>query len=201
MVGPSPDRGRCVDDKTTLRARLRNLRRTHVSELPASMHALLFLRPPSPLVALAPEGATVGLYHATPLEAPSRSYAKFFLEHGRTLALPRFADRQAPMEFRAWTDPFADADLETGPFGIPQPREDAPPVLPSMVFVPLIGFTADGLRLGQGGGHYDRWLAAHPGVVAVGMGWDCQLLEGLPAEPHDMRLDAVVTPTRLYGDL
>src|SRR3546814_6880034 len=57
----------------------------------------------------------------------------------------------------------------------------------------------DGRRLGQGGGHYDRWLAAHPGARAIGLAWDEQLCEDLPHETHDIRLDAIVTPTRLYG--
>lgn len=67
------------------------------------------------------------------------------------------------------------------------------------MFVPCVGFTADGGRLGQGAGHYDRWLAAHPSAVAIGLAWDCQLVDELPTEPHDHPLDAVVTPTRLYG--
>jgi 5,10-methenyltetrahydrofolate synthetase len=65
-------------------------------------------------------------------------------------------------------------------------------------FVPLVGFTADGQRLGQGGGHYDRWLAAHPDTVAIGLAWDMQLADELPTEPHDRPLAAVVTPTRIY---
>jgi 5-formyltetrahydrofolate cyclo-ligase len=64
--------------------------------------------------------------------------------------------------------------------------------------VPLLAFTAGCARLGQGGGHYDRWLADNPDVTAVGLGWDGQLVEGLPLEPHDRLLRAVVTPTRLF---
>jgi 5-formyltetrahydrofolate cyclo-ligase len=62
-----------------------------------------------------------------------------------------------------------------------------------------VGFTASGARLGQGGGHYDRWLAEHPGTLAVGLAWDAQLCDTLPTEPHDAPLAAVVTPTRIYG--
>jgi 5-formyltetrahydrofolate cyclo-ligase len=68
-----------------------------------------------------------------------------------------------------------------------------------VLFVPLIGFTADGARLGQGGGHYDRWLPEHPGTLTIGLAWDCQLEDTLPHEAHDQPLRAVVTPTRLYG--
>ena len=64
---------------------------------------------------------------------------------------------------------------------------------------PLVGFTSQGARLGQGGGHYDRWLADHPDTVAIGLAWDCQLVDALPVEPHDIPLTAIITPTRIYG--
>jgi len=71
-------------------------------------------------------------------------------------------------------------------------------VTPHLAFVPLLAFTARGDRLGQGGGHYDRWLAANPEMLAVGLAWDSQLVDSLPIEAHDRPLSAVVTPTRLY---
>jgi len=199
MVGPSPfqlETG--LDEKHQLRAAMRALRREHVAEQPDSIRALLFLRPPSPLVALAPEGSAVGLYHARGAEAPTRAYAKWFLENGRTLALPWFEHREAPMRFRAWLDPFDDSDLEPGPFGILQPLGEAPELTPGLALVPLLAFTPDLHRLGQGGGHYDRWLEANPKVLPIGLAWDCQRLEQVPVETHDRLLHAVVTPTRLY---
>ncbi len=154
--------------------------------------------PASLLAAIAPD-ATIGLYHATGSEAPTRAYAAYFQEAGHAIALPRITDEDGRMDFAAWTDPFADSDLTAGPFGMMQPAADLPELTPDVLFVPLIGFTADGHRLGQGGGYYDRWLAAHDGTMAIGMAWDCQIAETLPHEPHDVALTAVVTPTRTYG--
>jgi 5-formyltetrahydrofolate cyclo-ligase len=187
-----------VTDKQRLRTRLRKLRRDHVAGLPPATRGLLFLRPPGPVAALAPHGAVVGLYHAMPDEAPTRAYAKWFSENGRRVALPWFADRDGPMVFREWRDPYDDAGLETGPFGVLQPERDSAEVLPQTVFVPLTGFTASGARLGQGGGHYDRWLAQNPSALPLGLAWDCQLVDTLPLEPHDRPLHAVITPTRFY---
>lgn len=170
-----------------------------MAELPDATRALLFLRPPGPLLALVPENATVGLYRANPFEAPTASYARFFHERGHPLALPRFAHRGAAMEFAAHADPYEESDLEIGPFGLMQPLGSAPGAIPDVLFVPLLGFTQGGERLGQGGGHYDRWLAEHPGTVAIGLAWDAQLVGELPAEAHDAPMDAVVTPTRLFG--
>lgn len=188
-----------ASDKVQLRKTLRAARRDHVAAQPDAIRALLFHRPPAPLLSRIGADATIGLYHATAEEAPAGGYARFFQEAGHTIALPAFASEDAPMTFRAHTDPHVGSDLEPGPFGIRQPGADAAEVLPDLLFVPLIGFTASGERLGQGGGHYDRWLAEHPGRIAVGLAWDVQLVEGLPVEPHDQPLDAVVTPTRYYG--
>lgn len=185
--------------KPELRKTLRAARKAHVDGLPDAIRALLFHRPPAPLLARIPQEASIGLYCAAPFEAPAAAYARFFRDAGHTIALPHFASRDAPMAFRHHWDPYAQDDLEVGPFGILQPAADAEPVVPEILFVPLVGFTADLARLGQGGGHYDRWLAEHPPLLAVGLAWDAQLCDALPTEPHDVPLDAVVTPTRIYG--
>ena len=188
-----------MSDKPALRRRLRAARRRHVAELDPATRALILHRPPAPLLELVPGGAAIGLYHAGAHEAPAGGYARFFHERGHALALPRFAHRGAAMEFATWADPWDENDCEIGPFGLMQPRAGADPIVPDLLFVPLLGFTAEGGRLGQGGGHYDRWLADHPGVPAIGLAWDVQRVDDLPHEPHDQPLLAVVTPTRLYG--
>ena len=185
--------------KSDLRKRLRKVRQEHVTAQPEAIRALLFHRPPAPLLDKIGSDAVIGLYHATGAEAPASGYAKFFREAGHTLALPAFEKADGPMSFREYTDPFGESDLENGPFDIAQPGSAASEMVPDVVFVPLIGFTADGERLGQGGGHYDRWLARHPGRVAIGLAWDVQLCETLHTEAHDISLDAVVTPSRIYG--
>lgn len=185
--------------KNTLRTELRAARRTYVDALPDATRALLFLRPPRPVTDMIPQGATIGLYRATPNEAPTASYARFFYEAGHRIALPRFTSRDSAMEFATFSDPFGETDLESGPYQMAQPEISAPAVTPDVLFVPLVGFTDDGHRLGQGGGHYDRWFEANPGVTAIGLAWDCQLVDTLPLEAHDHHLAAVVTPTRLYG--
>ena len=185
--------------KADLRKHFRAERRSHVAAQPESVRALLLKRPPAPLLELVPEGAVIGLYYALESEAPAAGYARFFVEAGHRIALPRLRDDAAAMEFAAHTDPFGKTDLEPGPHGIMQPGTDAEAVVPEIVFAPLVAFTDRGERLGQGGGHYDRWLAAHPDTLPIGLAWDVQRADALPTEPHDRRMVAVVTPTRLYG--
>ncbi|MFM7404299.1 MAG: 5-formyltetrahydrofolate cyclo-ligase [Erythrobacter sp.] len=188
-----------MNQKDQLRRTLRAARKAHVEALPDHILALLFHRPPAPLLARIGDEAVIGLYHAGPHEAPASGYARFFHDAGHTLALPRFAEPDAPMTFARHTDPHAESDLAPGPFGMLQPDAGAEALVPDALFVPLVGFTPALARLGQGGGHYDRWLAEHPPILAVGLAWDAQACEALPTEAHDMPLDMVVTPTRIYG--
>ncbi|HEY4631940.1 MAG TPA: 5-formyltetrahydrofolate cyclo-ligase, partial [Blastococcus sp.] len=65
-----------------------------------------------------------------------------------------------------------------------------------VVVLPALGISRDGVRLGRGGGYYDRALRhVRPGAVLVAVVFDDELLDHLPAEPHDQRVTAVVTPS------
>ncbi|WP_340587865.1 5-formyltetrahydrofolate cyclo-ligase [Erythrobacter alti] len=188
-----------TDQKSALRKILRKARREHTASLPPQVSALVFRRPPAPVLDLLPQGATIGLYHATAHEAPAGGYARFLMEAGHPIALPRISDADQSMEFREHTDPFGETDLEKGPKDLMQPGLNAGIVRPRVLFVPVVGFTEDGHRLGQGGGFYDRYLAAHPDTIALGLAWDVQKVDELPTEEHDMRLTAIITPTRVHG--
>jgi 5-formyltetrahydrofolate cyclo-ligase len=188
-----------IERKKQLRDELRRKRKEHAAALPSEVSALVFNRPAGQVLDLVPEGATVGLYRSDEGEAPSRGSIRFFFERGNTIALPRVTTLDKPMEFRLHTDPYEESDLESGVWGLRQPGVNAPVLVPDVLFMPLVGFTAQGDRLGQGGGYYDRYLAAHPRTVAICMAWDIQEVPELPIELHDMRLSAIVTPTRVLG--
>ncbi len=73
------------------------------------------------------------------------------------------------------------------------------PAWPDVVIVPGLAFTRRGDRLGQGGGWYDRFLAGvRPECRTIGVGFDEQIVDDLPVEDHDIRLDHVVTES---GDI
>jgi len=107
------------------------------------------------------------------------------------LALP-FAQRQPPvMHYRAWNGrPPAAVDE----CGLPAPGE-GPAVVPDVVLVPCVGYTHTGLRLGYGGGYFDRWLAEHAHVTAIGIAWSrCEIsADAFAAQAHDRPLMIVVT--------
>ena len=107
------------------------------------------------------------------------------------LALP-FAQRQPPaMHYRAWDGaPLACVDE----CGLPAPGA-GPAVVPDVVLVPCVAFTRSGYRLGYGGGFFDRWLAQHPGVTAVGIAWSRAEVDETRFAPqaHDQPLALMLT--------
>lgn len=66
-----------------------------------------------------------------------------------------------------------------------------------VVIVPVVGFDKSGNRIGMGGGWYDKFLAMHPNALKVGLAYDECELQKIEPEPHDVRLDYIITPTRL----
>ncbi|WP_208294102.1 5-formyltetrahydrofolate cyclo-ligase [Ilumatobacter fluminis] len=80
------------------------------------------------------------------------------------------------------------------PAADPDAIEPVDPSVPDVVVVPGLGFTADGARLGRGGGWYDRFLARRRAdCVAIGVCFAEQLVDELPVEDHDVAVDVVVT--------
>lgn len=106
------------------------------------------------------------------------------------LSLP-FAQR-APvrMHYRVWDRRTPAAVDECG-----IPCADGPPVVPDVVLVPCLGYTAAGYRLGYGGGFFDRWLALHPHVTTVGIAWQAARIDdaAFARQPHDQPLTLVLT--------
>lgn len=96
----------------------------------------------------------------------------------------------------------ADMQMVVNRWGIPEPLAPWKPVaakVPDMVLVPLLGFDEQGQRLGYGKGHYDRFLACtRPECLRIGIAFELSRLPALPAEPHDIPLDAVVTEQGVY---
>ena len=78
--------------------------------------------------------------------------------------------------------------------GLPAPS-DGPWVVPDVVLLPCVGYTRSGFRLGYGGGYFDRWLARHPEVTAIGLAWSvAEIVEGeLAPQAHDRPMMLVLT--------
>ena len=118
------------------------------------------------------------------------------LREGKIVGLPRFVEEDNSYNASRVED--LEESLDTGRFGIREPRSNAP-AIPlkqlDLVLVPAVAFDLCGARLGRGHGYYDR-LLAHVCGIRCGVAFDQQIVDELPAEPHDISMDVIVTPTR-----
>ena len=137
-----------------------------------------------------PTARIVALYRAMGSELDTDALAAELEAAGRRLCLPVVVQRDAPMEFRAWSP---GEPLEVDAAGCPAPLPLAEVVMPDLILTPLLAFDDQGGRLGQGGGYYDRTFAALPDAVRVGFAYAGQEVERLALEPHDMGLHGVLT--------
>ena len=152
-------------------------------------------------VAALPEFAaarTVLLTLAFRSEWSTRPLVDAALAAAKTVVVPR-VDRQARMlDLHSIAD--LDRDVVPGHLDIPEPRPERPRVpreAIEFVLVPGVAFDPDGRRLGYGGGYYDRLLPLlAPGAARVAGAFDIQLIERVPAAPHDARVDAIITESR-----
>jgi 5-formyltetrahydrofolate cyclo-ligase len=114
-------------------------------------------------------------------------------EYGARLALPAILDRET-IVFRELVRGAALVGMSFGTVG---PGEEAQVLDPALMLVPLAAFDARGHRIGYGGGFYDRAIARlHAKGLSprlVGVAFDCQEVAVVPDEPHDVRLEAVLT--------
>ncbi|MCC0062794.1 MAG: 5-formyltetrahydrofolate cyclo-ligase [Defluviimonas sp.] len=112
-------------------------------------------------------------------------------EAGVTVALPVVETRAAPLAFRRWTP---ETRMVRGDWNIPVPPPDAPVVTPDIALAPVIGWTEDRYRLGYGGGYFDRTLAAlDPKPFVIGIGTNAARLTTIHPQPHDIRLELILT--------
>lgn len=111
----------------------------------------------------------------------------------RVAALPVIVGKS--LEFHTWT---ADSPMQAGDFGIPVPAQGRV-VQPDCLLVPCVGFDDRRFRIGYGGGYYDRALAALiPWPLVVGIAFEVARLESIDPQPHDVKMDVVITDADVH---
>ena len=140
------------------------------------------------------------LAYAAAGPVPTMSLLQKLWDKGQVVALPSVQGEQLQ-----WHQVMGPADLQAGYRGILEPRPDSPHFTllekPWLLLVPGVAFTKEGRRLGQGGGFYDRELlrlrenirqdGGEQGRV-IGVAFSCQVVEAIPVEEHDQRVDEVL---------
>jgi 5-formyltetrahydrofolate cyclo-ligase len=143
-------------------------------------------------------GAVVAGYSPIRSEIDPTPLMHALAAHGVRLALPAVTARGKSLAFRAWSP--ADK-LMLGPLGILEPSPAAAELVPDLVLVPLAAFDRAGHRIGYGAGHYDVTLAhlrKVKAITVIGLAFAAQEVKTVPAQPHDVALDYVLTEKRTF---
>ena len=133
---------------------------------------------------------TIGVYLARPWELSLDFLAQTLIRDGLIVAAPRVNLESQTMNFHRLRDV---EQVEIGPYRVREPFVDEA-VVPEIVFVPGLAFDARGGRLGTGGGWYDRFLSGDS--VKVGVCFECLVVDEVPVEEHDARMDFVMSDAR-----
>lgn len=183
-----------MDDKRALRTRLRAGRaRRDATELNAAGAALA--RQGS---TVAGDASTIAAYASARDEPPTRVLLDELQRRGKRLLLPRVAaDHLEWAPYESWSD------LVTTARGLLEPS--APAVRESLadiadlVLAPALAVDRRGHRIGRGAGYYDRALVAVARERILAVVFDDEVLDELPAEPHDVLVSAALTPSGLVA--
>jgi 5-formyltetrahydrofolate cyclo-ligase len=175
--------------KTLLRTALRQNRKALAGDAPDAGERAAALFPAERLAGVKIASA----YGAMSDEIDPGPLMRRLASAGVRLALPVVVKRGAPLVFRAFE---AGDPLAPDAAGIAAPLPGAPELRPDLIIAPLLAFDRFGGRLGQGAAYYDLTLtalrAAGP-VFVLGLAYAGQQIARLPLEPHDERLDAILT--------
>ena len=177
--------------KAALRARLLARRR----QRPAADRAAAAVALTTTLLEGLAGARTVAAFVPDPTEPGAGKLPDAYARLGARILLPVVPDTGRELSWAVDTGRFA-----PGRFGLMEPvgpRLDATAIGEAdVVVVPALAVARDGVRLGRGGGFYDRVLPhARVDAVCVALVFDDELVDTLPAEPHDRLVTAVVTPS------
>lgn len=148
-----------------------------------------------------PEGSSVCAYFPLKTEVDIQLLLIELLARGDTVYLPVYDKEKNHMIYRKAENL---TDLEAGEFTIPEPTKDAEELdnnAVDIILVPGRAFDEKGNRLGRGSGGFDAWLAVykaqHPATAVWGISFQCQLVQHIPTEEHDMKMDRVIVAKSL----
>lgn len=127
------------------------------------------------------------MYHSLPDELETRRFLKKWKDI-KKFFLPRVNGVNLELL------PYDETKLEIGSFYIEEPTgNDLHPIEEiELIIVPGVAFDSQGRRLGRGKGFYDRLLKSSK-ATKIGIGYEFQLVDQLPSEPHDIPMDIIIT--------
>ena len=125
--------------------------------------------------------------------APIQKEPKWFLKMDKAIekltAYPAYSNEKMIFRLAERSKLVLNQDFGANILG---PSQSGKIVTPKIIVVPGLGFTKDGARLGRGKGFYDRYLE-DKSVIRIGVSFEMQILDCIPTDPHDIKMDFIVT--------
>lgn len=172
-------------DKKSLRQEIRTRKKAHTQEqlLTESQYIMNKLAANQAFQ----QAKIVMLYASLPDEVQTLDFMEKWRNRKRIILPTVVGDDIVPVELAA------DSRMTEGDFHILEP--DSPPYEGpiDLIVVPGMAFDSQGHRLGRGKGYYDRFLMKYPDVKTIGICFSFQMLDEVPAEPHDQLIDEIIT--------
>jgi 5-formyltetrahydrofolate cyclo-ligase len=183
-------------DKHRLKSDLRAHIRARLEKISDAVRAVESIELCERLQAQIPSAHTILFFAPLPDELDVWPMLELALATGTNCALPFFdAEKKA---YGAKIIQTLATDIVFGKFGVREPAAGCAEIALDkfdLILVPGMAFDLSGNRLGRGQGFYDRILSAVSGIKC-GVAYDFQLLEKIPSEPHDAKVDFMLTPNR-----
>lgn len=176
-------------DKKQFRAYAKNIRQNVINTDNKTKCILKNLT----LLAEFSDAKTVFSYMNIQSEVPTFAINEYILQQKKTLALPKVYEKS--MKFHLVKN--LKNDTQKGAFNVLEPSSNLP-ILEKfdVILVPAVAYSQDGFRLGYGAGFYDKYLSNKKGVF-VGVCFDEQIFPQIPKETFDIKMDFIVTPTKI----
>ena len=182
--------------KTDIRQRLLK-RRQSLSEQDSLESSQVISRKLTELKCVS-EAKCIMAYLAFRNEVDLKQFLEFCKEKSLCIALPRITG-DGIMESAEYDEK---SNLQKNKYGIYEPAE--PEAIEKskidVIVVPAVAFNKQMYRLGYGGGYYDRFLE-DTDAVKIGVCFDFQIVDTLPREQHDIKMDIVISEKRTLGDV
>ncbi len=143
------------------------------------------------------QAKVIGITIAIPPEIPTLHMIEQAWREGKEVVVPKCNPENKTMQFKKIT---TFEQLESVYSGLLEPVESTLEINADeidLLIVPGLAFTKEGYRLGFGGGYYDRFLSKYNGPT-IALAYECQLIDELPIELHDIPVQLVVTNHKVF---
>jgi 5-formyltetrahydrofolate cyclo-ligase len=183
--------------KRATRAVLRAQRDAMALDVREASSGVIAARASALLDAQLPASGIVALYAAKGSEVETAQLDEHARARGFRVVYPRMVDGQRELAFHE----VARDELVPSRLGLLEPRPDAPAIALSDIaafVIPGLAFDRQGGRIGWGRGYYDATIARAPHALRVALAFECQVLERIPREAHDMAVHVIITEVGTY---